>query len=118
MPECRRQVSPASAFLPVVSCLSRHRHSGIRVSVPLVTDLSGIAQLCISGPKKVSTSRLTPSNGPRDGYCQINNRYINSYFTFKELCKNSAEELLDEKDILCAEIAGTVLLKRHSLKLK
>jgi hypothetical protein len=43
---------------------------------------------------------------------------MNSYFTLKELCKNSAEELLDEKDILCAEIAGTVLLKRHSLKLK
>jgi hypothetical protein len=36
MPECRRKVSTATAFLPVVSCLSpasafRHRHSGIRV---------------------------------------------------------------------------------------
>jgi hypothetical protein len=53
MPEHRRKVSTASAFLPVVSCLSPasvFRHQGTLVTlvrlVPLVTDYSGITQLC------------------------------------------------------------------------
>jgi hypothetical protein len=44
MSECRRKASPASAFLPVVSCLSPA--SGFS-PVPLVIDYSGIAQLCL-----------------------------------------------------------------------
>jgi hypothetical protein len=42
MPECRRKVSLALAFLPVVNCLSPA--SGFS-PVPLVTDYSGISQL-------------------------------------------------------------------------
>jgi hypothetical protein len=53
MPECRKKVSPPSAFLPVVSCFSPAAGIGIPVlgfsPVPLVTDLSGIAQLWFSG---------------------------------------------------------------------
>jgi hypothetical protein len=57
MPEwrnaCQKKVSPASAFLPVVSCFSPAAGIGIQAlgfsPVTLVTELSGIAQLWFSG---------------------------------------------------------------------
>ncbi len=47
IPEGWKKVSPALAFSPIVNRVSRHQHSGIKVSlIPLVTNWSGSAQLC------------------------------------------------------------------------
>jgi hypothetical protein len=62
----------------------------------------------ISGPKKVSISGPTPSNGPRNGYClhqihyvprHINNRDINSYFnlTIFQNSKQNAKKVYTQK---------------------
>jgi hypothetical protein len=51
MSECQKKVNPSSAFLPLVNCLSRHRHSGIRGQSG--TAGHGIVRHCPAMPQSV-----------------------------------------------------------------